>query len=62
MKSRSRSRTFLAYTIIWLTVTAGVATLDRLEMFTSLEHLTHDLRFRLRGVEEHAPGIVTVGH
>lgn len=61
MKPRSRSRTFLVYILIWLTVTAGVVTFDRLELFTHLEHLTHDLRFRLRGIEEHAPGIVTVG-
>ena len=61
MKPRSPSRTFLAYTLIWLTVTASVALMDRLELFTHLEHLTHDLRFRLRGVEEHAPDIVTVG-
>ena len=50
----------LMYSVICIGVILVVSLLNRLEVFNKLEAASHDLRFRIRGVEETSDDIVIV--
>ena len=52
--------TYSAYIIICLSVILIVSIFERLDIFVKIEASTHDLRFRIRGIEEHSDQIVIV--
>ncbi|MBN1292088.1 MAG: adenylate/guanylate cyclase domain-containing protein [Candidatus Latescibacteria bacterium] len=66
MKERSmeirkeKITTYVAYVIICLSVIVTVSLLERLDIFGKIELSTHDLRFRIRGIEDHTDEIVIV--
>ena len=54
-------KTALVYAMICLGVVIFVMTLEKLEVFGNMENASQDLRFRVRGLEDHNDDIVVVG-
>ena len=51
---------YIAYILICFSVIVTASLLERLDIFAKMESATHDMRFRIRGIEAHSDEIVIV--